>query len=375
MSAHHDVDAVVIGAGVVGLAVASELCRAGLSVFTLERNPGPGRETSSRNSEVIHSGIYYPTRSLKARLCVGGNRLLYAFCEDHGVEHRAVGKLIVACTTEEIPELERLFRLGQANGVEGLELLGERAIRSLEPNILAVAGIWSPLTGIIDSHGLIKVLEGKANSGEGRVFYSCHVTGIERTSRGYTTRLENPSGEEQLHSRLVVNAAGLEADHVAALAGIQGYRLHWCKGDYFAISGAGAVQVKHLIYPVPSSKLTSLGIHITLDLANQMRLGPDMTYIERGISDYSIDSAKAENFYSSVKPFLPGLDPDNIHPYLAGIRPKVQGPDDEWQDFVIKEETSLGRPGLVNLVGIESPGLTACLAIALEVHDLLKNYI
>ena len=223
-----DVDVVVIGAGVVGLAVAAELVEGGSSVMVVERNAGPGRETSSRNSEVLHAGIYYPTGSLKARLCVEGNELLYLFCEKAGVAYRRIGKLVVACVEEEVPELERLLALGAANGARDLALLSQQEVRRWEPEASVVGALYSPSTGIIDSHGLVKALEGRARAG-GTVLYRARVAGIEPAGEGYELQVETPNGTEKLLSRRVVNAAGLEADRVASLIGIHRYRLWWCK--------------------------------------------------------------------------------------------------------------------------------------------------
>jgi L-2-hydroxyglutarate oxidase LhgO len=369
-----DAEVAVIGAGVVGLAVARQLAADGFSVMVFERQAGPGRETSSRNSEVIHAGIYYPTGSLKARLCVQGNPLLYEFCTRFGVSYRRLGKLIIALTEEELPELERLKSLGDANGVGGLRLLSQREVQVLEPHVRARAGLLSPSTGIVDSHGVIKTLEAETRRHGGQVIYQCTVRGLERIDDGYRLLLENPAGQEWLQARLVVNCAGLESDTMAALLGITLYRLSWCKGEYFAVSGPSARRVSRLIYPVPSHHLTSLGVHVTLDLAGRMRLGPDITYIDRQAVSLEVDEQKQPAFFGAVQQFLPDLQPDELQPDIAGIRPKLQGPADPWRDFVISEEREIGFPGLVNLVGIESPGLTSCLSIGNLVGQILKYY-
>jgi L-2-hydroxyglutarate oxidase LhgO len=368
-----DVEVVVIGAGVVGLAVAAELVESGASVVVVERNAGPGRETSSRNSEVIHAGIYYPTGSLKARLCVEGNELLYAFCDRAGVACRRIGKLVVACAEEEVSELERLFAVGDANGVQELRLVDQQEIRRWEPEVSGVAALYSPSTGIVDSHGLVKALEGRARAG-GVVLYQAAVRGIEPAREGYRIRVENPGGTEWLLSRLVVNAAGLEADRVASLAGIGGYRLWWCKGEYFSLSGPVARGVSRLIYPVPARGLTSLGVHVTLDLAGRVRLGPDATYVDRTAASLDVDPRKAAAFYDAARRFLPGVRLEDLRPDTAGIRPKLQGPAEPWADFIIRDEVLAGCPGFVNLVGLESPGLTSCLSVAREVCHLLASY-
>jgi len=367
-----DADVAVVGAGVVGLAAAAELAEAGMAVLILERHPGPGRETSSRNSEVIHAGLYYPTGSLKARLCVEGARRLYELCERCGVGHRRLGKLVVASAPEEVPDLERLLALGTANGVLGLRLVDGAELHALEPAVCGVAALLSPNTGIVDSHGLLKVLEGRARAAGGLVLYQCELLGIERVGgeRGFALRVRNPSGEEQLTTRLLVNAAGLEADRVAAAAGVPGYHLHWSKGCYCSVTGPAARSVSRLIYPTP--KQDHLGVHVTLDLGGRMRLGPDAEYVARDAADLlSVGEEKIHPFWQAAHRYLPALSLDDLHPDLAGIRPKLQGPADLWRDFVIQDESPAGVPGLVNLVGIESPGLTSCLAIGTEVHRIL----
>lgn len=362
---------IIVGAGVVGLAVAGELAQAGLTTVVLERHAGPGRETSSRNSEVIHAGIYYPPGSLRARLCVRGNRLLYRFCEQNGVATRALGKLIVASTDEEIPLLEDLLRRGQANGALDLRLVDGPGVARLEPAVAAVAGLLSPSTGIVDTHGLTKALEGKARALGAELLYRCEVIDVEPGERSYSVTVRNPSGSEQLVSRSLVNAAGLDSDRVSAMAGVP-YRLHWCKGDYFSVSSRRASSVSRLVYPVPNPHLVGLGVHITLDLGGRMRLGPDATYVEReagGMLD--VDPLKSASFWTAARRYLPSLALGDLQPDMAGIRPKLQGPADGWRDFVVQED----RPGLVNLVGIDSPGLTACLAIGELVGGVIRKYL
>jgi L-2-hydroxyglutarate oxidase LhgO len=367
-----DVDVAVIGAGVVGLAVAAALAEAGKSVAVLERRDGPGRETSSRNSEVVHAGIYYPARSSRARLCVRGNRLLYRFCEQHNVAHRRLEKIIVATSEQEVGQLEQLQQRGEGNGAQGLRLLDRGEVRAMEPNVRAVAGLHSPTSGIVDSHGLMKVLEARIRAQGGVLAFHSDVQAVERTGSGYRIEVDNPSGRERLACRVLVNSAGLESDRVAAMAGVDGFRLHWCKGDYFAVSGRQAGLVSRLVYPVPAPSDVGLGIHVTLDLAGRMRLGPDTTYVERGPqTSLDVDPNKAEAFCRSVQTFLPDLVLEALAPDTAGLRPKLQGPGEAWQDFVIREESDQGLPGLVNLIGIDSPGLTASLAIGEEVLGLI----
>ena len=357
----------------VGLAVAAELSEGGASTLVLERHPGPGRETSSRNSEVIHAGLYYPPGSLRARLCVPGNALLYRFCADRGVACRALGKLVVASSAQEVPLLEELQRRGSDNGARDLRLLGRSEVARMEPAIRAEAALLSPSTGVVDSHGLIKALEAAVRSAGGEVLYRCAVTGVDPGPARVELQVENPGGRERVAARVLINAAGLDSDRVAAMAGVDGYRLHWCKGDYFAVSGPRSRSVSRLVYPVPTAHLVGLGVHVTLDLGGRMRLGPDATYVERdaaGILD--VDPDKARLFWEAARRYLPSLELADLQPDMAGIRPKLQGPDDPWHDFVIDLDS---RPGQVHLVGIDSPGLTASLALARHVKDTVAAWL
>ncbi len=370
-----DVDVTVIGAGVLGLASGAALCQAGRSVLVLERREGPGRETSSRNSEVIHAGIYYPPGSLKARLCVRGNRLLYRFCEDNGVAHRRLGKVIVAASEEEAPALEQLCDTGTQNGAAPLRLLDRGEVQALEPDVSAAAGLLSPSTGIIDSHGLMKALEGIITSGGGQVACRCEVTGVApRAAGGFEVLVRNPSGDERVVSRVVVNAAGLDADRVAAMAGVDRYHHHWCKGVYFSVSGRRKGRVSRLVYPMPGEHLSGLGVHVTLDLAGRMRLGPDAAYLSDRIQDLDVDPSRAGAFCEAVNRYLPRISVEDLAPDMAGIRPKLQGPGEPWRDFVLRRETG-DLSGLINLVGMESPGLTSCLAVGEEVRQMASAYL
>lgn len=365
----------VVGAGVVGLAVAARLAEAGHEVLVLERHPGPGMEISSRNSEVIHAGIYYHTGSLKARLCVRGNQLLYRFCRELHIPYQRLGKLIVATSEAQLPDLERLFQQGEQNGAEGLRLVQGSELRAMEPAVNAKAAIYSPSTGIVDSHGLVKALEARTRSLGGRIAYTCQVVHIEPgPGEGFLLRTENPAGQETILARLLINAAGLDSDHLSSMAGVGRYRLSWCKGDYFSVSGRHRGRLSRLVYPVPTASLRGLGIHATLDLSGHIRLGPDVTYLDRREQHFQVDPAKADAFHASVRNFLPFVDPEDLHPDTAGIRPKLQGPGDPWQDFVVRDEEDQGYPGLINLVGIESPGLTSCLALAEEVFEITQQY-
>lgn len=371
----HKADITIIGAGVVGLAIAAQIASKDKEVYVLEKNKTFGLEISSRHSGVIHSGIYYPEGSLKAKLCVAGNRILYELCERYGIGHSRLGKLIVATSEEERGQLQTLLERGRRNGAEGLRLLSKRGIRKLEAGVEGVAAILSPSTGIIDAYGLMKYFIARAKDGGAQIAYQAKVVGIEKLSRGYKVMVEDEGGKSSFTTRLLINCAGLQSDKVAELAGIDiakaGYRLHYCKGEYFSVAGGKGGLVKHLIYPVPPPKLTGVGIHLTLDLEGRMRLGPGVQYVDS--IDYAVDNQHKKLFYDSVRRFLPGIGYDDIEPEMAGIRPKLQEPGGDFRDFVIREESDKGLPGLVNLIGIESPGLTASPAIANYVAGLIEG--
>jgi L-2-hydroxyglutarate oxidase LhgO len=367
-----DTPLTVVGAGVVGLAVAARLAPRHPELVVLERRERHGTEISSRNSEVIHAGMYYPTGSLKARLCVRGNRMLYALCERLDVPHRRITKLIVAVTPAETAELERLHALGRANGVE-TEMRTAEECRRLEPAVPAVAGLFSPTTGIVSAHGLMNALLHQGLRHGAILQPRAELVAVERRDRDYRLDVRTPDGVESFTSERVVNAAGLEADTVAALAGIDvdaaGYRLHWWKGSYFAVSGASARLVSHLVYPVPTH--VGLGIHAVLGLDCRVRFGPDADRLPDRRLDFSVDEAKRAAFGAAVRRIVPGIADEDLTPDTAGIRPRLQAAGQGFRDFVIAEEGARGLPGFVNLVGIESPGLTAALAIAEEVERLL----
>ena len=369
-------DILIIGAGVVGLAVAAELSsrQPGYSIVLMERHESFGRETSSRNSEVIHAGIYYPTGSLKAKLCVEGNPLVYRFCENWGITYSRCGKLIVANSPAESASLDELFIQAVANGVGDLEALDASQAAHLEPHLRATRAILSPSTGIIDSHGLMARLE-QISLQNGNLPAYCHqVQAIEPLSEGYRVRFQNPDGSVDIIDTLyLINCAGLQADRLAAMAGIAigeaGYRQHLCKGEYFSLPQSKAALVSRLVYPPPLHELTGLGIHVTKTIEGRLRLGPNTIYVDA--EDYSVDPTHSADFYSAVKTFLPFLDPADLEPEMAGIRPKLSGPGEPFRDFVIREESDRGLPGLINLIGIESPGLTCCLSIARLVDSMI----
>jgi L-2-hydroxyglutarate oxidase LhgO len=367
-----DTPLTVVGAGVVGLAVAARLAPRFPEAVVLERRERHGTETSSRNSEVIHAGMYYPTGTLKARLCVRGRRMLYELCERLGVPHRRTTKLIVATVPAEVADLERLLAVGHANGVELTMLPGEEC-RALEPEVPAVAGLLSPSTGIVSAHGMMDALLHEARRHGALLQPRAELVGLERRDRDYRLEIRTPDGVETLTSERVVNAAGLESDTVAALAGIDvaaaGYRLHWWKGSYFAVTGKKAQIVSRLVYPVPTH--VSLGVHAVIGLDGRLRFGPDADHLPGRELDYRVDESKHAEFGRAVRHLFPRIADEDLTPDIAGIRAKLQGPGEGFRDFVIAEESARGLPGLVSLVGIDSPGLTSALAIAEEVDRLL----
>ena len=363
----------VIGAGVVGLCIAEELSAKYKRVLLIEKNDGFGQETSSRNSEVIHAGIYYPHGFLKASLCTEGNRLLYDLCRERNIPHKRIGKLIVAINDEECERLENIKKHAEGNGVSDLTLLGKKQTLTLEQEVSAKAAIYSPSTGIIDSHSLMRSFCINAEKNGAVVALRSKVTAIHAKDGIY--ELETNGGEYRFHTRVIINSAGLYSDSIAAMAGINierhGYRLLYCKGNYF--SASPAPRLNHLVYPVPPENTESLGIHATLDLGNRVKFGPDSQYIDE--IEYSIDEGRRESFYQSIRNYLPGIKPEYLHPDMCGIRPKLQGPGEAYRDFIIRDERDIGYPGLINLIGIESPGLTSCVAIARYVKALVAPYL
>ena len=357
-------DVAVIGAGVVGLAVARALARASREVFVLEAERGVGFHTSSRNSEVIHAGIYYPTGSLKARLCVEGRRLLYAYCEERAIPHARPGKLIVATSEEELPTLERLKRTAESNGVEDLVWLSAGEARALEPDIRCLRALLSPSTGVIDSHALMASLRVEAEAAGASIALRTPVLGGRVCNDGIELSLGG-DGLTRVVFELVVNCAGLWAPDIARkIDGLPPKSVpvqRFARGHYFVL--AGRSPFRHLVYPVPPPG--GLGIHVTLDLSGAARFGPDVQWVS-GV-DYRFDESRGEAFYGSIRRYYPGLDDGLLQPGYIGVRPKLSGPDEPPADFLIQGRAEHGVPGLINLYGIESPGLTAVLALADQV--------
>ncbi|MEN6332205.1 MAG: NAD(P)/FAD-dependent oxidoreductase [Smithella sp.] len=361
-------DITIIGAGVVGLAIAAEIARPDLTIFILEKNSTHGSGISSRNSEVIHGGMYYPADSLKAKLCVAGRALLYEIAAKNNIPHKKTGKLIVAVKPEETDEIEHLHENAQKNGVNSTKLITSREIAQLEPNIRACAALYSPETGITSAHDLMNYFLIQARNKKAELITHTKVVRIEKEARNYRIFTEDSKGRTfDFTTCCVINAAGLESDTISSMVG-GNYQLHYCKGDYCSISHVKQGTVQRLIYPVPVKNHVGLGVHLTIDLSGRLKLGPDTTYIPR-TEDYAVAAVKAPLFYRSASKFLPFLKEENVSPDISGIRPKLQGPGDSFCDFVIREDL----PGFINLVGIESPGLTSSPAIARYVKKMLTG--
>ena len=361
------VEAVVVGAGVIGLAIARALAIRGLQVLLLEKEGSIGTGTSSRNSEVIHSGLYYEANSLKAQLCVRGRRTLYRYCAERGVAHRQCGKLIVATRPSEDDELGRLLQRAQTNGVEGVERIGAERLRELEPQLQGTGALLSPCTGIVDSHALMLSYQADAEAAGCTVALRTPV--VAAFTAGNKIQLRTGGQEKaELEADLVVNAAGLDAwDFSSSVCGLDQATIppkYFAKGNYFTLTGARS-PFRHLVYPVPEPG--GLGIHLTLDLAGNARFGPDVEWLDR--IDYAVDESRGARFYPAIRRYWPGLHDGALIPNYSGIRPKTAatGPC----DFVIQGPKETGHPGYVALYGIESPGLTASLAIGDHVADLI----
>ncbi len=364
-----DVDCVVIGAGVVGLAVGRALALQGREVLIVDAAEAIGTGTSSRNSEVIHAGIYYPAGSLKAELCVRGKQLLYDYCAERGIGHQRLGKLIVATEPGQERQLAKIAAHAQSNGVNDLERLGAEQARQLEPALRCTAALRSPSTGIVDSHGLMLALLGDAeNAGAQSVFHTPLLSGRVRPEGGFDLQFGGADAMA-LSCAMLVNASGIHAPTLARrIDGIPTDSIppvYLCKGSYFTL--AGRAPFSHLIYPVPQA--AGLGVHLTLDLGGQAKFGPDTEWVER--EDYTLDPARAEVFYAAVRSYWPALPDGALAPGYTGIRPKISAPHEAAADFVIAGPAVHGVPGLVNLFGIESPGLTASLAIGERVASAL----
>jgi L-2-hydroxyglutarate oxidase LhgO len=361
------IDCAVVGAGIVGLAVARALALAGREVVVLEAADAIGTETSSRNSEVIHAGIYYPTGSLKAKHCVEGKKFIYGYCAERGIRAWNCGKLIVASSKEQVAYLEKLKKQGEANDVDDLEMIDGDAARKIEPLLSCYAALRSPSTGVVDSHSLMLAFQGDAEANGAMIAFETPVLGGHVANDGIVLETGG-AAPMRIKASLVVNAAGLGANKLGrAITGVPPDSvppLHYAKGNYFALQGKSPFS--RLIYPVPEQG--GLGVHITVDLAGQARFGPDVEWIDK--IDYDVDATRCEGFYAEVRKYWPGLPDGALVPAYSGIRPKIVPAGAPNPDFVIQGPETHGVPGLIALYGIESPGLTSSPSIAAEVARL-----
>lgn len=363
-----EIECVVIGAGVIGLAVARALAQAGREVIILEREDHFGSGISSRNSEVIHAGIYYPANSLKARFCVSGRDRLYEYCASHGVTHKRCGKLIVATDEKQKDELQRIAAAAARNGVSDIQHLTGEAARAMEPELQCVAALFSPSTGIIDSHGLMLSLLGDAQASGAVIAYGSPVSGMRVERDGIVVRINDA---DTLKARIVVNAGGLDAAPLTHR--IEGFNQafarpsYYAKGNYFTL--AGRTPFSRLVYPAPEPG--GLGVHLTLDLAGQARFGPDVEWIDA--PNYDVNPSRADKFYAVIRTYWPGLRDGALTPAYAGVRPKLTPAGGPAADFQIEGPREHGARGLINLLGIESPGLTSSLAIADHVAAMASD--
>ncbi len=370
------VDIVIIGAGVVGLAVGAAVAGEDRETYILEREEVYGQGASSRNSEVIHAGIYYPKGSLKAELCVEANPMIYEICERHRIPYKRCGKIIVGNGEAEVKQLEGIIRHATECGARDLEMLDADGVHRLEPGVRADAAIYSPTTGILDAHGLMDHFhrEARRNAGSDPLVLDTEVTGIEPVEDSYVVSMVSGGEPFQVEAEVVINSAGLYADRVAAMTGIDideaGYRIHWSKGEYFSLTGKPPAQM--LVYPPPPLDAASLGIHSVPDLTGRLRFGPNAFYVDE--INYAVESEK-EPFWRDVVRYFPSVKPEDLHPDMAGIRAKLQGPGDPVRDFVIRHEEDRGLPGFIDLVGIESPALTCCPAIAEMVAGMVDEIL
>lgn len=366
---------IIIGAGVVGLAIAAEISKEHSNILLIEKWGHFGEEISSRNSEVIHAGIYYPKNSLKAKLCVEGNQSIYNYCAKFNIPFNNCGKLIVCPNNSNLEDLEKIYNNANELGARDLKILSKKDTLNLEKNLNAEGSILSPSTGIIDSHSLMQSLEAEAINNGVDIIYEHEVTQINKSSNWEIFIKDREENEYKIISELIINSAGLSSDKIAEMCGLDikklGYELHYAKGHYFKLSPSKNNIVNKLIYPIPNKNTTGLGIHVTLDLGGGVKLGPDVKYLKEKTIDYSFDERLKEEFYTSVSSYLNGIEISDLYPDYTGIRPKIQMEGESQKDFVIKRESENGEPDLINLIGIESPGLTCCLEIGKYVRKLI----
>jgi L-2-hydroxyglutarate oxidase LhgO len=359
----HDIETLVIGAGVIGLAVARALAMSGREVMVLEQHDLIGSETSARNSEVIHAGIYYPPGSLKAKLCLPGKHQLYDFCAENGVAHERIGKLIVAANEAQLPELERLHKQALDTGLDDLVFFDRKKLQEVEPALDCIGALWSPSTGIIDTHGFMLALQGGLEACGGQVVLNSNVRQIEPCAGGYRIKVDTgEGGTYALTCRELIVSAGHGAPGLMKdIAGANAPKADLAKGNYFKLQGKAPFST--LVYPVPEPG--GSGVHITMDLQHQARFGPDVEWVEK--IDYEVDPTRGDKFYAAIRSYWPDLPDNSLIPDYCGFRPKIVGPGEPAGDFRIDGPEAHGLEGLVALYGIESPGLTSSLAIADEV--------
>lgn len=362
-----EIDIAIIGAGVIGLAIASEITET-KETFLFEKNKKFGEETSSRNSEVIHSGIYYPKNSLKAKLCKKGKEAIYNLKKEE-VPYEKIGKLIVATSNKEINELEKILKQAKENEINDLKFIRKQEIKKIEPHINALAAIHSPSTGIINSHKLMEYFLRKAKN---KIIYDSEIIKIKQIKKKYKVTIRNSKDKEECFlTKIVINCAGLYSEKIARMVGIKDYKIHLCKGEYFSINRRHNEKITRLIYPIPNK--IGLGIHTVKDLQRNLKLGPNTFFVKN--SNYAVNPKHQKEFFEATKVFLPFLEYKDLSPDMSGIRPILQTfQDQKFKDFIISEESNKGFSGLINLLGIDSPGLTAAPAIGKYVAEIIKEF-
>ncbi len=372
-----ETEVTIIGGGVIGLGIAARLAPRVKSLVLFERHDAWGQEISSRNSEVLHSGIYYAPDSLKAAFCAKGQRMLYELAAEAGIPHRRCGKIIIASSESEETDLLRLKACGERNGAEGLRLLTGAEVVAREPSVKAVAGLLAPDSGIINAHALMDALAARAQDAGADLIRGAEVTGLEKVPSGWKIFYRDADGKDTLTSRVVINSAGLGAQAVMTMAGIDpeaaGLKLHLAKGEYFTVPSKYRNRLNSMVYPVPHKNLTGLGVHTVPDLSGGFKLGPNAFYVDS--IDYTVDESHAAEFYESARKYLPFLQPDDLVPAMSGIRPKLSAENEPARDFYIRHEAERGAAGFFNLAGMESPGLTSCCSIGDYISELVSEYL